>query len=170
MSSRIIGPIFAAMGILACTTTVEPTPADDTRGACQAIGVCHGTAGSIAEECHDLAHAGDDVACGKRKSECLAACPTIPKVDSGAVADAGDAGPPAPTAECRAYCTCMGTTCKGKPKYPFLDDAGCLAGCAAFSAAERKCFAGFCASASTAAGSHDCEHAGGALGLVECPP
>jgi hypothetical protein len=43
--------------------------------ACETLGrVCHDGAGSVAEECHNLGHDGDEPACEARFAECLAAC------------------------------------------------------------------------------------------------
>lgn len=170
MKSKLYAALAAALMVAACQATTTPT--DDVTGACAAIVKCHGKAGDLAEACHDLGHAGDDVACAKRKDECLAACATegdaspdtsVPALDAG-VSEAGDAATPA----CLAYCGCMVGACLGKPKVPFTDEASCLARCAAFTPAEVTCFSAFCAKAADG-GTHDCEHAGGTLGLVECP-
>lgn len=168
--TKLGAALVAALVVAACQA--ETTPQDDVTGACAAIVKCHGKAGALAEECHDLGHAGDDVACAKRKDECLAVCSaesdasvdTSAPSQDGAASDAADAATPA----CVAYCGCMVEACLGKPKVPFTDTASCLTRCAAFSSAEVTCFSAFCAKAK-AGGTHDCEHAGGTLGLVECP-
>lgn len=166
-------PLVLLSAVLACKAG---TSAEDARGACQAIGVCHGTSGTVAAECHELAHQADDMACAERRTECLAACP--PKaLDASVSLDASSSldatidgtSDAAPTAECRAYCSCMDTTCKSQPKYPFVDETACLATCGSFSASERRCFASFCVAAKDG-GAHDCEHATGKFGLGECAP
>ncbi|MGZ3421474.1 MAG: hypothetical protein ACXVEE_26595 [Polyangiales bacterium] len=73
---------------------------------------------------------------------------------------------------CTAFCACMSTTCVTEASYPFPDVASCESWCSKRSDLERTCFARFCVEASTTKGpaikTHDCEHAAGAWGLLEC--
>lgn len=173
--TKVLGALLALGCIIACSSS-SSTDADDVSGACSALAsACHGQSTELGKECHDLGHAGDDVACAPRKAECLAACPDDPKPDSGDGADAGigaDASPADGSTEaaCLAYCECMDRTCASAPNYPFGKAGSCLTACASFTAEERACFTGFCTGGADGGPSqHVCDHATGKLGLSECP-
>jgi hypothetical protein len=73
---------------------------------------------------------------------------------------------------CSAFCACMSKTCVSEKSYPFPDVPSCESWCSKRSDLERTCFARFCQEAEATKGpeikTHDCEHASGAWGLLEC--
>lgn len=124
------------------------------------LGWIAGSACSSSDETSDL----DTEASLGPEAAAPDAAPT--SADAGAVGDAADA---APDPVCAALCDCLGTTCAAVENYPFPDRAACLAACAPLGPTEKTCFPKWCAKA--AAGSspkHECEHAWGKLGTVEC--
>lgn len=161
--------------VVACSSSDDAAaPAPDYTGSCSTLATrCHDVADTLAVECHELGHAGDTSKCGPRLRECLAVCPereggaALPFSDAGAKDASGDAGPdPA----CVSYCDCMKANCSGVANYPFSDESVCYGACATFTAAERSCFAGFCADAVDAGvRDHACDHATSKLGTAECP-
>lgn len=164
--TNVIGAtlLVVLMGLaLACTD-------EDTAGACDAIAsACHavGDGGGLPRECHDLGHAGDDVACAEKKDDCLAACPkgqaTPATSDGGSDADVSSPDP-----ECDAYCRCLAGACAAIDGYPFAAPGSCSAACSAQSPAERACYPRWCAKAESSRAKHDCEHAWGGAGVTEC--
>jgi hypothetical protein len=163
---RFAVPATLVAVVVACSSSSN-TPAPDYAGSCEILGKqCHGVGTALADECHDLGHAGDDSKCGPRKAECLAACPEDAHGDGGhGDTDAGsDASTDAPNADasdgavdgCIAYCECMKSACD------VTDEAACKTTCAGFSAADLECFGDHCEAAKTAADpAHDCQHASG---------
>lgn len=171
---KLVLAAFAALALAAaCSSSTPSGSTPDYAGSCSELASkCHGIASTVAKECHDLGHDGDDARCGPRKVECLAACPEGAR-DAGkdAPAEAGDAGGDAAVdPSCTAYCTCMKASCGSEKNYPFTDESVCYAACATFTAAERTCFTGFCREATdSGAKEHECDHATGKLGMAECP-
>lgn len=174
---------FAAAGglaLLAACSSSSSDPAADVAGACNAIAsACHAydTGAGIGAECHDLGHAGDDAKCAPRRAECLAACPETDggygghgghgeDAGNGGAADAGADAAADPM--CVELCTCLDATCKAQQGYPFGAEGSCLAACAKLSAEAKECYPKWCAKAKSSGGGHDCEHAWGKFGLVEC--
>lgn len=172
----VTGMLFA----IACSSSTSDTPPADYTGSCSILASqCHPYKTGLGHECHELGHAGNDNACGPRKAECQAACPIVeastpedsstPDVDPGdASTDTGDA---APDPVCTSYCQCLTDTCATQNGYPFGAAGSCLAACSKMSAAEKKCWPGFCEQAKNGVSKeHNCEHAWGKLDLEECPP
>ncbi|HVH45188.1 MAG TPA: hypothetical protein VM925_22705 [Labilithrix sp.] len=172
-------PVGLVLGVaVACSSSSSaPSTSDTYTGSCNIIASrCHPIKTPLGKECHELGHDRDDAKCGPRKAECLAECPETVEdgghsdpVDSG-TADAAAAGDAASEAApdgggaCTAYCACMTATCASESSYPFADEAACLSACAAFSDANRTCYAASCEDAKTAADKeHDCEHASGTV-------
>ncbi len=175
-TSRFFAVSIALAAIGAIVACSSDDPKTDHTGACAALASrCHGVGTPLADECHDLGHAGDDARCGPRRDECLAACPERHEDggDAHSSADASGADADAAAApECITYCSCMKSSCSDEVNYPFGDESVCYAACAAFSSGERSCFQSFCTAAGApdaGAKSHQCEHATGKLGLAECP-
>lgn len=177
--------LVATAVIVACSSSTADTPADPA-GSCAALASqCHSYSkeSAFAKECHDLGHAGDDVACAPKKDACLAACPpreggtTHPDTDAGDAAAptvdaATDAAPDAAVDQlCIDHCACLAETCTTFAGYPFAAPGSCAAACAQLGAPERACLPHWCvdAKASTSTKAHLCEHAWNMYGLDECP-
>lgn len=176
----VVAIAAGVLAVIACSSSSE-TPPEDVTGACRAIAsACHrydDGKNVVASECHTLGHdTADDVACARRKAECLAACPTPPGKEDGGhpveVLDAaretdGEAGPPVDV--CESYCDCLDGTCATQAGYPHASRADCVTACNAFSAEQKVCWPKFCAQAKAGVSkTHNCEHAWGKLGLDEC--
>jgi hypothetical protein len=169
-TTRAVSGVVLLVGLAFACSNID-SPEAQASGACQAIAsACHswGRNGGVAEECHDLGHAGDEAACAAKKSGCVAACPATPPGDGGGAVDGGASDGSSTDPACAGYCSCLAGACAAIAGYPFTAPGSCASACAAQSAAERACFPRWCAKAESSKGVHDCEHAWGKLGLDEC--
>ena len=93
-------------------------------------------------------------------------------VTSDSTDDTGSAGESSMdvSPECEAWCGCLETSCSEFAEYPFSSTDDCLGSCAELTELEISCWQGFCdeVSSDPALAGHLCDHAWGALGLVEC--
>lgn len=155
--------LVVGLALVVACSSARPAPASDDAEPCGAISAaCSGYAdatGPVAE-CLALGRAGDQGRCASRWTECLEACP---------VADAGGAGRDA-TADaagdvvCGELCACLAAACATQDGYPFAAEGACLR----LGAAERDCYPKWCARAMRSGDGHECAHAWGEFGLLEC--
>jgi len=90
------------------------------------------------------------------------------RTDSGSATDA----PADVAATCMTFCDTMQATCSSYSGYPWANLGACVSACNMFTAAEFKCWNYFANLAKNSAvdRQHNCEHARGDDGLMECPP
>jgi len=71
---------------------------------------------------------------------------------------------------CTRYCACVTRQCAAKTGAPawVKTAALCPAQCAMFSAQQLTCWSGFCNPTAATVSAHNCEHAWGANGTMEC--
>lgn len=166
-----IATLFVLL-LAACTTdkAAPPTTASFA-GSCETLASrCHSQKTTTAKQCHDLGHEGDDTKCGPRLDACLSECPEVTP-DAGIITDASSNDAANTRAQCETYCACMKSSCASVQNYPFTEESVCYEACATFTTEQRTCFEQFCTEANTPdAGTkaHQCDHATGRLGVVEC--
>lgn len=195
--AAVAGAMFAFGVIVACSSSDDATAPPSNEGSCAKLASqCHPYAqkSALANECHELGHAGDDSKCGPRLAECQAECPltdagesdlpfeigpdgeVIDKRHDAAANDAntdGSDGAPQISQACVDYCACLEPTCGfQKADYKYTSIGQCQEACMTFEADELDCWSKFCNHAKTlseANRQHECQHSIGVLGLFECP-
>jgi len=84
MSDHVLSFAFvASLSLFGCgggsTPAAQPTsggtsPVSPSSPCDEIAKSCHGGASDVAQQCHQLGHAGDAAACADRREACLTAC------------------------------------------------------------------------------------------------